>query len=208
VLARAFEELEARPGFDVMRRRELDPGEAPTLAHLATERGVTRERVRNMQAATLKQLTSPTREDYRPIVIAAEAVRDRLGAVAWTEELEGVFEVIDPDGTALPAALSHRRVLLLRLADYRISGRWVLGPDIESLTRVVLAALTDETGSAGLDLIGRHLARLGVREEVQLPWIAQQVGFRIVDGEVLPLVEAGGGPAGRALGGGGARSPT
>jgi hypothetical protein len=186
LVARAFEELEARPGFEVMRRRELDPGEAPTLTELAAERGVTTERIRNMHAATRKQITSETREDYRPIVIAAEAVRDRLGAVAWTEELDGAFEAIDPDGTALPAALSHRRALLLLLAEYRISGRWVLGPDIENLTRVVLAALSDESGSAGLDRVGRHLARLGIREDVQLPWIAHQIGFRIVDGEVQP----------------------
>jgi hypothetical protein len=187
-LALAFEELEKMPSFDVLKRRQLDPGKAPSLAALAAERGLSKERIRQMQATIRGLLESQTRDDFRPIRVAAEAIRDRLGAVARTGELDAVFAAFDPAGIALPAVLPHRRVLLLQLADYRASGQWTLGPDIESLTRVVLETLADSE-STDLGTVGRHLSRLGVREELQLPWIVHQWGFRIVDGRVLRLAE-------------------
>jgi hypothetical protein len=187
-LARAFEELERTPGFDVLKRLQLDPGKTPRLAALAAERSVSKQRVGQMQVAIQRLLTRRMRDSDWPIGVSAEAIRDRLGAVAQTEDLDGAFTAIDPDRIALPAVLPHRRILLLQLADYRISGQWALGPDIESLTRVVLEALADSE-SADLGTVGRHLSRLGVREEVQLPWIVYQWGFRILDGEVLRLSE-------------------
>lgn len=76
--------------------------------------------------------------------------------------------------------------MLLHLCDYRIDGEWVLGPDIERLTDVILEAVA--TGEeTNLDVACRHLASLGVREEVQLPWILSRVGFRIIDERIVRL---------------------
>jgi hypothetical protein len=186
-LARAFEELESRRDFEVLRRRELLPGEAPTLAAVASELGVTAERIRFMQTSIRRALVRHAQEEYRPIWAAAEAVRARLGAVSRPHEPDLAFEAIDPDGVALRASSPHRGALLLLLADYRISGEWVLGLDIESLTRIVLLGLDDDEEGADLEAVRRHLSRLGIREEIQLPWIAHQHGFRIFDGRVFEL---------------------
>ncbi|MGV1048849.1 MAG: hypothetical protein ACOYD4_10050 [Solirubrobacterales bacterium] len=187
-LARAFEDLEQAPGFDVLRRRQFDPGQPPKLTMIAAELGVSPQRASELQATIRRLLARQMRNGDWPIRFAAEEIRERLGAVARTEEIKGALAAIDPDGSAMPAALPHRHMLLLHLAEYRISGEWVLAPDIESLTRVVLDALAD-SASADLDAVGRHLTRLGVRDELQLPWIVCQLGFQIVDGELRRLVD-------------------
>jgi hypothetical protein len=187
-LSRAFEDLEQAPGFDVLMRRELNPGAPPAQAVIAAEKGISGQRVSELQATVGKRLARQMRDASWPIRMAAEKIRERLGALARTDELDGAFAALDPDGSTLPAAFPHRRALLVRLADYRISGEWVLGPDIESLTHVVLSAVADSE-SANLDAAGRHLSRLGVREEVQLRWIVSQWGFRIIDGELVRLAE-------------------
>lgn len=187
-LARAFVELEQTPYFDVLKRRQLDPGNAASGAVLAAERGVSKQRVSKIQVTVRERLAKQMQDPDWPIGVAVEAIRDRLGAVAQTEEVNCALEAIDPHGIALPAAMPHRRVLLLELAEYRVMGEWALGPDVEQLTRVVLEAVADAE-AADLRSVGRHLSRLGVREEVQLRWILHQWGFRIVDGEVRRLVE-------------------
>lgn len=187
-LARAFESLERAPGFDVLKRRQLDPGQWPTLAMIAAEMGVSTQRASELQATVRRRLVRQMQDGDWPIRVAAEEIRGRLGAVARTDEIQGAFAAIDPDGSAMPAALPHRHALLLDLAGYRTSGEWILAPDIESLTRVVLDALADSE-SADLDAVGRHLTGLGVRDELQLPWILGQVGFQIIDGELMRRVD-------------------
>jgi hypothetical protein len=187
-LARAFESLERAPGFEVLKRRQLDPGQRPTLAMIAAEMGVSPQRASQLQATIRRQLARQMQDRDWPIRVAAEEVRGRLGAVARPDEIQGAFAAIDPDGSAMPAVLPHRHALLLDLAGYRTSGEWILAPDIESLTRVVLDALANSE-SADLDAVGRHLTGLGVRSELQLPWILDQVGFQIIDGELMRLVD-------------------
>lgn len=187
-LLSAFEDLEQAPGFDVVKRRQLDPGRPPALAVVAAERGISSQRASALQATFRKRLARQMQDDRWPIRVAAEEIRERLGALARTDELDGAFATIDPDGSTIPEAFPHRRALLLQLADYRISGEWVLGPDIESLTRVVLSVVVDSE-SANLDAVGRHLSRLGVREELQLRWIVSRWGFRVIDGELVRWAE-------------------
>ena len=184
-LVLAFEDLEGSPGFDVLRRRSLeDTGERPSQARLAGELGVAKQRISQKQVAIERLLARRMGEADWPIRVAAEEVRGRLGAVARPTELEGAFLAVDPDGRALSPSLPYRRGLLLQLAAYRTTEEWVLGPDIESLTRIVLTASV-EGDHADLDAVGRHLSRLGVREEMQLPWILGQWGFRLIDGKVV-----------------------
>jgi hypothetical protein len=180
-LAMAFEELEARGSFAIFRRRHLEASPRPSFAQLARELGVTHQAARS-KGMTMEALLKKSMQNADwPIRITVEKLHNRLGTVARPGELSGALAELDPDRRTLEPA--HRQVLLIYLAEYRVGSEWVLGPDIESLTDVVLATLAG-SGSDALARVGRHLTALGVREELQLPWIVSRHGFRIVAGEL------------------------
>jgi RNA polymerase alpha subunit len=181
-LAAAFEDLEARPGFAVFRRRRLEADPRPTCRQLATELGITHQAVWQREATIEAGLKKSMRSADSPIRIAVEELRGHLGAVARPGELRRAIAELDRNRRTLEP--DHRRALLIHLAEYRIGPEWVLAPDIESLTDVVLATHA-HSGAGALDAVGRHLTALGVREELQLPWIVSRHGFRIIDGELL-----------------------
>ncbi len=183
-LAEAFASLERTPGFVAFKRRRLEPSNVPTLAVVSADLGVTPERVRQMQNAVETLLSKRMQKEDWPIRGAVDMLHGRLGSVAHPTELRDAIAEIDHAGEALPDDMPHRLALLLRLAEYHVSDEWVLGPDIESLTKTVLSTLT-ESGSSDLERTARHLTQLGVRAELQLPWIVSQYGFRIVDGDLV-----------------------
>jgi hypothetical protein len=120
-----------------------------------------------------------------PIRIAVETLQGRLGSIARSGELVDTFAALDDNG-ALSSHRPHRQALLLQLGKYRITDEWILGPDIERLTEVLLATLVNDR-SGDLDAIGRHLSRLGVREELQLAWLISRHDYRIVAGQLVAL---------------------
>jgi hypothetical protein len=183
-LGQAFEELERIPGFAAFSRRHLDAGASPNLAELAAEQGVSKSRVHSTDAKIRKTLSRRMREDEWPLRVAVDEMRRQIGSVARPAELDEAFAMLDPDGKTLPQHLPHRRSLLLWLGDYRQTEEWVLGPDIECLTKVILHSFAN-SGSASLNRAGRQLSLLGVREELQMPWILSQYGFRIIAGELV-----------------------
>lgn len=185
-LADAFTKIEQVSGFGVFRRRQLDP-DHPTQAKVAKELGVSGSRVSQQERTMQMRLLRRMRNNDWPIARAVDGMQNRLGAVAFLDELQEALAVLDPTGKVLPDDLPHRRMLLLHLGSYCISGQWVLGPDIESLTKAVLGGLS-ENGPTNLDRVNGHLARLGIREEVRLPWIISQPGFQIVNDELVRAV--------------------
>jgi hypothetical protein len=187
-LEQAFVDVETTPGFEVFERRELgDAADRPTQADLAVEFGVSSSRPGQMEAVVRRRLAQRMREPAWPIRLATEQLREELGAVAQPQEVDEVLASLDASLSSKSKGPAHRRrKLLLWLCDYRIDGEWVLGPDIERLTDVVLKAVADGE-ETNLDTACRHLTLLGVREEVQLPWILSRVGFRIVAGRIVRL---------------------
>ncbi len=184
-LAVAFEELEAKRGFPLFVDRELND-ERTTLQALAAERGVTRAAVQAGAKAMRRLLLKKNRDGTWPIRIAADDLRSRLGSVARPDDLRRAFAALDPDGQTLPEPVGHRRALLLWLCGYRVTDEWILEPEIESITDAVLEGLL-RSGNTDLDVVCSHLARIQIREELQVPWILSRHGFRIIDGEVVPL---------------------
>jgi hypothetical protein len=67
------------------------------------------------------------REPDWPIRLAAEQLRERLGAIARSDELYEAFADLDPGRSLEPGAHAHRRALLLWLSDYRVGREWVVG---------------------------------------------------------------------------------
>jgi hypothetical protein len=183
-LAQAFEEVEGMSGFLAFRRRHLDAGISPNVADLASEQGVSKKKVYSTDAKIRSALSRRMREDEWPLRVAVDEMRRQIGSVARPAELSEAFAMLDPDGKTLPQHPPYRRALLLLLGGYRQTEEWVLDPDIECLTKVILSGLAD-SGSASLDRAGRQLVLLGVREELQMPWILSQYGFRIIAGELV-----------------------
>jgi hypothetical protein len=183
-LSDAFAEVEEKAAFETFRRRQLVPGKNPTQLEIAAELGISAIRVSKHESAVRAMLSKRMQDKDSPISIAVEEMRDRLGAVAQPKELRKVLGTIDRDGEALTKAMPHRKALLLKLAGYRLSAEWVLDTEIENLTKLVLDALT-ERGPVDLDSVDRQLTRLGVRKDLQLPWITSQLGFRIADGKLV-----------------------
>ena len=182
----AFVEVEAAPEFSVFKRRQLeDRALRPTLVELAGELGVSKNRVGHIETSFKRKLARRMQEKDWPIRHAAEQLREILGAVARSEELDGAFAELDRNDTFAPGAHDHRRALLLWLCDYRTDQDWILGPDIEGLTDVILAAVA-KSKHADLEAATRQLTLLGVREEMQLGWILSRVGYRIVDSRIVP----------------------
>jgi RNA polymerase alpha subunit len=183
-LERAFLELEAAQGFAVFKRRQLEgAARPPTLRQLGEERGTSRSRAGSQETAFKTLLTGRMNDQDWPIRTAVEELRERLGAVARPNELDDAFAKLDFGSSEVDG---HRRRLLLFLCDYRVEEEWVIGPDIEGLTGVILAAAR-ESENADLDAACRQLTLLGVREEVQLGWILSRGGVRIIDGEIVPI---------------------
>lgn len=184
-LGHAFHELEETPGFIVFTRRcDETLARRPALEEFARELGVSRSRVGQIEASFKQRLERQMREPDWPIRLAAEELRDRLGAVARRDELDRAFAELDPGQVLKPGVHQQRRALLLWLCNYRVGDEWVLGPDIESLTDIILTSVADGE-QTDLDAASRHLARLGVREELQLVWILSRSGFRIIDGQIV-----------------------
>lgn len=183
-LAAAFAELEATTGFSTFRRRRLDAAQSPSFTALGSEDGVSSERARQLDAKIATLLERRMRTADWPLRTAVDELRAQLGAVARPGELSAAFERIDSGGGALPAEPAHRRALLLWLGRYRVEEEWVLGPEIEELTDVVLGVVAD-SGPDSLYGALRQLGWLGVRDELQLPWILSRFGFRIIDGELV-----------------------
>jgi hypothetical protein len=182
-LAGAFAEVEKPSDFEVFRRRRLDP-ERPSQSKLALELGVTGSRVSQRERSIQAMLSKRLRDNGWPISKAVKEMQGRLGSVALLNNLRDVLTFLDADGIVFSDALPHRQALLLHLGGYRISGEWVLAPDIESLTTAALDRLTED-GPAELEPVDAHLARLGVRKVLRLPWVISQPGFRVVDDRLV-----------------------
>jgi hypothetical protein len=183
-LVDAFEKLEGLAAFETFRQRQLDD-DPPSVRDLAMRLGVSTQLIYEKEARIERVLASRMREDDWPIRIAVEEMRERLGSVASLRDLDEAREAID--SRALPSHLPHRVPLLLKLGSYQVKGEWVLDHDIEALTGAVLAAALGNS-SDDVDAVARHLSRLGIREELQLPWLTSRHGFKIVDGRLIALI--------------------
>jgi hypothetical protein len=186
-LEQAFIELEETPGFRTFERRQLDdPADRPTLAELAEELGTSSSRQGQLEASVRRKLARQMQVPTWPIRLAVEELREMLGTVAGSNELDKAFASLDSGTLQEPSGHSRRRRLLLWLCDYRIDGEWILSPDIERLTAIILDAVASGENT-GFDTASRHLSLLGVREDVQLPWILSRSGFRLIDDKIVPL---------------------
>jgi hypothetical protein len=185
-LADAFATIERAIGFKAFRRRQLDSDDSPTQAKVGADLGIPSERVSHYEKTIRGMLSKQMRDKESPFSIAAEYLRDRLAPLARPHDLTEALSAIDPAERALPQTMPQRCSLLLQLAGLRLSAEWVVDVEIEGIIAALLKGVT-ETGSADLAALERQLTRLGVRDDLRLPWIVDQPGFQVADGRLARI---------------------
>lgn len=181
----AFADLERVTGFKSFELRRLQPGPIPTYRAMALQMGRTRqahsERVNRIDRTIKRRM----RDEAWPLGIAVRQMESQLGSLALPAELFEILDALHRTTGALPERRPSRRTLLLRIAQYRVTQEWILGPDVEKLTAAVITAFAKK-GATDIDRLAKYLSVLGIREHLQLPWLASQPGYRIVNGTLVP----------------------
>lgn len=185
-LSLAFERLEAQPGFDVFAIR-LAPNGRPTYRELAASSGRSTQVFSAKRSRIRRHLHRQMRDPAWPIAAAVRYIEERIGSLATLPEADALFAALHRESGALSRDKPHRRNLLLWLGGYLVTDEWVLSRDLDLITGVLLQAVVSN-GSADIDRVATYLTKLGVREHLHLLWLASQPGYRIVDGELLPVV--------------------
>ena len=186
-LSLAFERLEAQPGFDVFAVRLGPNGRHPTYRELAEPSGSSTQAVSAKRSRIRRHLHRQMRDPDWPIRAAVRYIEQTIGSLATPPEVESLFAVLHRKSGALCRDKPHRRNLLLWLGGYQLTEDWVLSKDFDAITAVLLQALVGKE-SAGIDRVVTYLTKLGVREHLHLLWLASQPGYRIIDGELFPVV--------------------
>jgi hypothetical protein len=182
-LGTEFERLETLPGFEVIAIRLAQ--KPPTYRELAAPSGRSTPAVSAQRGQMQRQLHKRMRDPSWPIAAAVRHIADRVGSLATPPETDSLFAAIHRESEALGREKPHRRALLLWLGGYLLTEEWVLSRDLDRITGVLLQALVGSS-SSDIDRAATYLTKLGVREHLQLPWLASQFGYRIVDGKMVP----------------------
>ncbi len=183
-LADAFDEIEGATGFEAFRLRKLDPGESPSQSEVAVAFGLKAEQVSHYERGISAKLARQMRDESSRLSLAVTALKDGVGVLARPPDLERAFAAIDPFERAMPKGAPQRRALLLLLAGLRLTDDWIIDVEIEEIVDALLRGLT-ESGPASLDVIDRQLSRLGVRQDLRLPWVVSRSGYRVVEQKLV-----------------------
>lgn len=195
-LSEIFDEIEGATGFEALRRRKLDPDASSTQSEVADALGLQPGQVAHYEKTIGEKLARQMRDENSPLLIAATALKDWVGALARSSDLERTFAAVDPFERAMPKDAPQRRALLLLLAGLRVTEDWIVDVEIEEIVDALLKGLT-ESGPASLDVIDRQLGRLGVRQDLRLPWVVGRAGYRVAEQRLFRVGDAEKSSAGR-----------
>ncbi|HET9677679.1 MAG TPA: hypothetical protein VFP21_09265 [Solirubrobacterales bacterium] len=184
-LPTAFDELEETPGFDAFERSRLQLGPPLNFRSVARATGRSPQAISAKPRRIDKVIHRRLRDETWPVGIAVSHLKKRLGLLAHPSELKEELASIHRETEALPKEAPQRRALLLYVAEYRETEEWVLGPDVETVTVGLINAFAGKD-AAEVERISTHLTSFGIREHLQLPWLANQYGYRIIDGTLVP----------------------
>ena len=152
---------------EVFRSRIADPAKPRTLAEIARDFGVTRERIRQMESEILEELGEFARTRMgRTVALMADAARETLGPAAPRETAE---ELLRP-----PAGTPDHLGAILALAGGYASQKdgWILRVDAKATDPT--QKIVDETPKLKtIDTYGsgEMLKRWGLREPLHERWL-------------------------------------
>lgn len=183
-LADVFDEIEGTTGFEAFRRRKLDPGESPSQSEVAAALGLRPEQVPHYERAIREKLARLMRDESSQMSAAIAALKEGVGVLARPADLDRTLAVIDPFQRAMSKDAPQRRALFLLLAGLRVTDDWIVDTEIEEIVDALLRGLT-ESGPASLDVIDRQLDRLGVRQDLRLPWVVAHPDYRVAEQKLV-----------------------
>jgi hypothetical protein len=179
-LADALDEIEGATGFEAFRRRNLEPGERPSQSEVAAALGLKPEQVPHYERTLREKLERLMRDEDSQLSGAVAALKNGVGVFARPSDLERTLAAIDPLERAMPEDAPQRRSLLLLLAGLRVTDDWIIDAEIEEIVDALLKGLT-ESGPVSLDVLDHQLGRLGVRQDLRLPWVVARSGYRVAE---------------------------
>lgn len=189
-LGPAFDALESiDPGaFEPYRRRRLDPPPRATLQALAEERGITRERVRQLELRFNWRLQKTVRDDPdNPIAQAGRALAGALGMILPVDRLPDALRALGPRARCLDDRPDRVALLLDLAGSYAIREGWIVHPRFAIDGPAKLESMVPDKGHAPLDVVVDGLAEVGLRGEDCQAWIEDLPGYRIYSGQVIRL---------------------
>jgi hypothetical protein len=179
-----------RDAFDILFARELAVAERTTLGDIADGRGVSRERVRQIESERIVTLKKCVHlEENQVLLRAASRLHQELGDACPLQsalELHPDLTSNHPADLASPT-LRRLRLLLWLAGPYKVAdGRLVRGNTAEVVQRTTasLDQITHDNAVPLPDAI-RAVTEAGVAERFARWWLGELDGFRILEGEVV-----------------------
>jgi hypothetical protein len=176
--------------FDLLFPRELALANRLTLGELGERRGISRERVRQIELERVTMLKRSIRtSDNEVLQRSAQRLGDTLGdayPVDAADELHPDLlsneeqELRDP-------ALRRLRLLLWLAGPYCLANGWLVRGDIQHVVLRTTAALDRMTGDGPVPVIDaiHAVSEAGVAEKFASRWLAELDGFRVQDDELV-----------------------
>lgn len=186
---RAFEQLEAGggAGFEIYRRRKLADCKPPTLRELGEERGISRERVRQLERQFEAQLIAEVvKKPESPISIAALRLAGQLGPLFRAGTLEAAIRaaVVNPEPVLRNG---HRVNLLLNFAGpYERDREWLCRQGLRQEALLHLARAAADPLVPSLAAIAEELSATGVPAEDFSSWLGGIGDYRVIGEHVVP----------------------
>ena len=169
----------------LVRERLVTLDRLATLEELAGRRGVTRERVRQIESKLASRLRSTAVDHRSALGRTVERVRAGIGLamqVSRVEAADGLSEL-----TPAPLDALETRLLLWLAGPYQVTGEWLVRrPTHKAVetTRTALRTITS-SGPAALGHVEDALQAIGMLSSEVLEWIVSVGGFRVHEGQVV-----------------------
>lgn len=164
----------------------LDP---PRLSELGDRAGITRERIRQLEARGLQKLrTALDKPHNHAIPLMAQQFAARFGAAApLSALLEACPDALAEDARVLSEEAIRARLLLWVAGPYEVNGEWLVRAPYEEFVRQTVAALDEVTaaGPAQREEALSALGRLDVAPPYRECWLEHVPGFRTIEGRFV-----------------------
>jgi hypothetical protein len=187
-VSRVFNEI--GDASDILLSRALALARRRTLADLATVRGVSSERVRQIESERLQTLRRAVDHPANDILKrTATRLARQLGQVCTLESLSVDLPSIASNDAAdlTNTELKRWRLLLWLAGPYRLrADGWVVSESVPSIVHDSVARVEAHASSGPVTLAGAGaaLGDLGITPQFQQQWLLSLPGFRVFDDRI------------------------